>query len=82
MAWEQFFETCDVLLVSCFDGHGLPALRAGTPLKVDGKEVDYQMVSAHGALFNYSGHPAFVLPCGLRSRRIADRAPACRQALG
>jgi amidase len=27
--------------------------------------VSYWLVSAHGALFNYTGHPAVVTPCGL-----------------
>ena len=62
-AWEQFFETCDVLLCPASMVAAFPHCEAGTPLKVDGKEVDYHIVSAHGALFNYSGHPAIVLPC-------------------
>jgi amidase len=34
----------------------------GSPLQVDDQEVSYWTVSAHGALFNYTGHPAVVLP--------------------
>jgi amidase len=39
-----------------------PHCEPGAPLSVDGQEVSYWMVSAHGALFNYTGHPAIVLP--------------------
>ena len=39
-----------------------PGCEPGTPLRVDGREVEYRMLSAHGALFNYTGHPAVVLP--------------------
>jgi len=42
-----------------------PHCEPGAPLSVDGQEVSYWMVSAHGALFNYTGHPAVVLPCKL-----------------
>jgi amidase len=31
-------------------------------LQVDGESVVYWMVSAHGTVFNYTGHPAVVLP--------------------
>ena len=41
---------------------GPPVVLAGTPLRVDGQDVNYWMVSAHGTLFNYTGHPAVVLP--------------------
>ena len=41
----------------------LDAERAsGTPLRVDEHEVAYWTVRACGAPFNYSGHPAMVLP--------------------
>lgn len=36
----------------------------GMPLHMDGEEISYWMVSAHTTLFNYTGHPAVVLPCG------------------
>lgn len=39
-----------------------PHCETGSPLRVDGRDVEYWMVSAHGALFNYTGHPAVVLP--------------------
>ncbi len=31
---------------------------------VDGRAVDYWAVSAHSALFSYSGHPAISIPVG------------------
>jgi amidase len=42
-----------------------PHCEVGTTIKVDGADVDYWMVAAHGAIFNYSGNPAVVTPCGL-----------------
>jgi amidase len=61
-AWEQFFESCDALLCPASMVTAFPHCEPGNPLKVDGKDIDYRMVSAHGTLFNYSGHPAVVLP--------------------
>ena len=40
----------------------IPHCETGSPLQVDGQEVIYWMVSGHGTLFNYTGHPAVVLP--------------------
>jgi len=42
-----------------------PHCEAGAPLRVDDRDANYWMASAHGAVFNYSGHPAVVLPCKL-----------------
>ena len=39
-----------------------PHCETASPLAVDGRPVDYWMVSAHTTLFNYTGHPALVLP--------------------
>jgi amidase len=39
-----------------------PHCEPGSALNVDGQAVDYHMVSGHAALFNYTGHPAVVLP--------------------
>jgi len=62
IAWEQFFDEWDVLLCPPSMITAFPHCEPGTPLNVDGQEVVYWMVSAHGTLFNYSGHPAVVLP--------------------
>ncbi len=62
IAWEQFFDEWDVLLCPPSMITAFPHCEPGTPLNVDGQEVVYWMVSAHGTLFNYTGHPAVVLP--------------------
>jgi amidase len=61
-AWEQFFEKWDVLVCPPSMMTAFPHCGPGAPLSVDGQEVSYWMVSAHCALFNYTGHPAVVLP--------------------
>lgn len=61
-AWEQFFDRWDVLLCPPSMTTAFPHCEMGSPLVVEGQEVSYWMVSAHGALFNYTGHPAIVLP--------------------
>jgi amidase len=62
LAWEQFFEAWDVLLCPPSMVAAFPHCETGAPLHVDGQEVEYLMVSAHSTLFNYTGHPAVVLP--------------------
>jgi len=62
LAWEQFFDKWDVLLCPPSMVTAFPHCETGTPLHVDGQEVVYWMVSAHSTLFNYTGHPAVVLP--------------------
>jgi amidase len=47
-----------------------PHCEPGTPISVDGQDVMYWAISGHTTLFNYTGHPAVVLPytrgqCGL-----------------
>jgi amidase len=61
-AWEQFFEKWDVLLSPASMATAFPHCEPGSPLLVDDQEVIYWMISAHGTLFNYTGHPAVVLP--------------------
>jgi amidase len=62
LAWEQFFEKWDVLLSPPSMVTAFPHCEPGSPLRVDDQEVIYWAVSAHGTLFNYTGHPAVVLP--------------------
>jgi amidase len=62
VAWEQFFDQWDVLLCPPSMTAAFPHCDPGSPIPVDGEEVAYWNVSAHGALFNYTGHPAVVLP--------------------
>jgi amidase len=61
-AWEQFFEKWDVLLCPPSMMTAFPHCEPGSPLSVDSQEVSYWMVSAHSTVFNYTGHPAVVLP--------------------
>ena len=78
IAWECFFDNWDVLLCPAMMVTAFPHCEAGSPIDVDGKEIDYRMVSAHGAVFNYSGHPAIAMPCGLGE----DRLPIGVQLVG
>ena len=64
-AWDEFFDRWDALLCTPCMTSAFPHCAPGSALAVDGATVDYWMVSAHTAIFNYSGHPAVVLPCGL-----------------
>jgi amidase len=61
-AWEQFFGKWDILVCPPSMTAAFPHCEPGAPLGVDGQQVSYWMVSAHCALFNYTGHPAVVLP--------------------
>jgi amidase len=71
IAWEQFFDKWDVLLCPPSMVTAFPHCETGAPLQVDGQQLDYWMVSAHCTLFNYTGHPAVVLPY----RRDRDGLP-------
>ena len=61
-AWEQLFESWDALLCPPAMIGAFPHCETGVPLQVDGQAVDYWFVSAHCTVFNYTGHPAAVLP--------------------
>ncbi|PWJ90888.1 amidase [Mesorhizobium loti] len=67
LAWDRFFENWDALLCPVAMTTAFPHCEPGTPIKVDGKEQSYWMLPAYGAVFNYSGHPALSIPCGLDS---------------
>lgn len=60
--WEQFFQSWDVLLCPASMIPAFPHCKRGSPLLVDGKREAYGMANAHCQLFNYTGHPAIVLP--------------------
>jgi len=64
LAWERFFESCDALLCPVAMTTAFAHCKPGSPLKVNGKDESYWMLPAHGAWFNYSGHPALAFPCG------------------
>lgn len=61
-AWEQFFTKWDVLLCPAAMTTAFPHCAPGSPLAVDGQEEMYWAVSGHTTLFNYTGHPALVVP--------------------
>jgi amidase len=77
-AWEQFFESWDALLCPPAMVTAFPHCEPGVDLQLDGKPVSYWLVSAHGAIFNYTGHPAVVLPYTLDR----DRLPIGLQLVG
>jgi len=52
IAWEQFFQEWDALICPASMITAFPHCEPGAPLRVDGHDVNYWMVSAHGALFN------------------------------
>ena len=78
LAWDRFFESWDALLCPVAMTTAFPHCEPGTPVKVDGKEQSYWMLPAHGAVFNYSGHPALSMPCGQDS----DGLPIGLQLVG
>ncbi len=62
LAWERFFDEWDVLLCPPAMTTAFAHCAPGTPLPVDGEEQFYWAISGHTTLFNYTGHPAIVLP--------------------
>ncbi|MDX8441118.1 amidase [Mesorhizobium australafricanum] len=70
LAWERFFESRDALLCPVAMTTAFAHCKPGSPLKVDGREESYWMLPAHGAMFNYSGHPAVAFPCGQDSNGL------------
>lgn len=62
VAWEQFFARWDVVLCPAAMTTAFPHCEPGAPLVVDGREELYWAVSGHTTLFNYTGHPALVVP--------------------
>ena len=62
IAWEKFFDDWDVLVCPASMTTAFPHCETGSPLQVDGHKVDYWMISAHSTVFNYTGHPAIVIP--------------------
>ncbi|GHO88825.1 amidase [Dictyobacter formicarum] len=62
LAWEQFFDKWDMLLCPPSMVTAFPHCQPGSPLQVDGQDVNYYMTAAHGTVFNYTGHPAIILP--------------------
>ena len=69
-AWETFFESWDALLCPAAMTTAFPHTKPGTPLEVDGRREQYFSLAAHGTLFNYSGHPAVVVPSGMMDHGV------------
>lgn len=78
VAWEQFFQKWDTLLCPASMTTAFPHREGWSPLPIDGQEVDYGMAAAHCVLFNYTGHPAAVLPY----QRDGDGLPIGIQMVG
>jgi amidase len=60
--WERFFDQWDVLLCPAAMTTAFPHSPKDTKLDVDGEKVQYSLIGAHTALFNYTGQPAVVIP--------------------
>jgi amidase len=65
IAWEHFFDEWDVLLCPPSMVSAFPHCEQGAPLDVDGREESYWMAQSHSTWFNYTGHPAVVIPVTL-----------------
>ena len=62
IAWDLFLREWDVLLCPVAMTTAFPHCDPGTPLRVDAHDEVYWMVSAYATIFNYTGHPAIVMP--------------------
>ena len=63
-AWEQFFQSWDALLCPVSMMTAFKHCEPGMPLQLEGRDIEYWLIGAHGTIFNYTGHPAVALPCG------------------
>jgi amidase len=78
IAWERFFDEWDALLCPPSMTTAFPHCEPGSALQVDGREEVYWLISAHTTVFNYSGHPAVVMPY----KTAADGLPLGVQIVG
>ena len=62
VAWEQFFEEWDILICPPAITTAILHNEGKTPIRIDGKEVEYHLTSAASKPFNYTGNPAIVVP--------------------
>jgi len=69
---EQFLQKYDLWLCPVTSGSAFPHAKPGKPVLIDDRKVDYlHACGGHTSLFNFSGHPAVVLPAG----KSADGLP-------
>jgi len=69
---EQFLRQYDLWLCPVTSGSAFPHAKPGKPVLVDNQKVDYlHACGGHTSLFNFSGHPAVILPAG----KSADGMP-------
>ncbi len=62
---EQFLQSYDLWLCPVTSDAAFPHAKAGKPVLVDDRKVDYlHACGGHTSLFNFSGHPAVVMPSG------------------
>jgi amidase len=64
LACEEFFARWDALLCPVAMTTAFPHCPTDSPLDVDGESVNYWRVIGHCAPFNFTGHPAAVIPLG------------------
>ncbi|MBC8115659.1 MAG: amidase [Candidatus Saccharimonas sp.] len=77
-ALEGFFEGWDALLCPVSMTSAFLHCKPGTPLRIDEQQVGYELGNAHCVVFNYTGHPAVVLPY----KRDRDGLPVGVQLVG
>jgi len=69
---EQFLRQYDLWLCPVTSGSAFPHAKPGKAVLVDNQKVDYlHACGGHTSLFNFSGHPAVILPAG----KSADGMP-------
>jgi len=69
---EKFLQNYDLWLCPVTSDSAFPHAKTGKPVLVDNKQVDYlHACGGHTSLFNFSGHPALVMPSG----KSADGLP-------
>lgn len=65
LAWETALASWDALLCPIAMVTAFPHCATGAPITVDGETVNYWALATHSTVFNYTGHPAVAIPCGL-----------------
>lgn len=66
-AWDGLFERWDALLCPVSMTAAFAHCPSGSAVDIDGVDAPYEAVNGHAAIFNFTGHPAVTVPCGLTS---------------